>query len=163
MKKIFIITLSVLALFAISNQVAAQSKKCLTILPLKHFLNTASIQYEQSLANKGSFLVAAKYGDGLHDAVHLGLKVGYRRYLGSEAFENFFVEGAAGPLYLKERNGSPEIALTIKAFGGYKHVFKKGFTLETGLGTSLTSNKKAVYDTTDDALFNFRLAMGFSW
>lgn len=162
MKKFLIISLTVLALFSISNQVAAQSQSCLTVMPIHLIFNTLNIQYEHYLPDLGSLLLAAKAEVGSPSSNSFALKLGYRKYFGRDPFAGLFAEGGLGAFYSKKKYGNSSMSLGLKVSGGYKYTNQNGFTIEAGLGTTFVTDQGPVFSI-DDSFINPRLAIGYSW
>lgn len=106
-----------------------------------------NLAYEMALNEKNSVSVNTAFGfienEGTQYQLN-GLTLGYRFYFKGDVNKGFFAAGEVGVARISANDKIIKETTTgylWRLYGGYKHTFKKGLTLEAGVGADGLGNK----------------------
>jgi hypothetical protein len=144
--KVFFIIFMIIS----SNDTIAQAdykKSNIKLNVLGIFFGDGNLGYERAINKKNSIQANTAFGfiknKGFQYQLN-ALSIGYRNYFSGNYNKGFFAQAEVGVARISaDDNIKKEVTTGYlwRLYAGYKHTFKKGLTLEAGLGADGLGNK----------------------
>jgi Protein of unknown function (DUF3575) len=144
-KTCFIILIILCSNFAVAQTDYKKSNIKLNVLGI--FFGDGNLGYERAINKKNSIQVNTAFGfiknKGFQYQLN-ALSLGYRNYFSGNYNKGFFGQAEIGVARISADDHLKKEITTgylWRLYGGYKHTFRKGLTLEAGLGADGLGNK----------------------